>query len=124
MKNWQILITFFLSSLILYNSLRVSFTYIYYNIDTKGFIEAFCENIDKPELECNGKCHLKKIVETDNKDNNRPIQLIDLKNSLLYNENLTTINLKPLKLKKKDSFFYKNLYNYKISFSLFHPPQV
>lgn len=124
MKNWRILITFFLSSLILYNSLRVSFTYIYYNIDTKGFIEAFCENIDKPELECNGKCHLKKVVETDNKDNNRPIQLIDLKNLLLYNENLTTINLKPLKLKKKEFFLYKNLYNYKISFSLFHPPEV
>lgn len=31
---------------------------------------AFCENLDKPELECNGQCHLKKeiakAVETPN----------------------------------------------------------
>ena len=41
----------------------MTLTYAYYNLDTVGFIEKLCENKDKPELQCNGKCHLKKVVE-------------------------------------------------------------
>ncbi len=29
-----------------------------------------CENKDRPELECNGKCHLKKEIESQSEDQN------------------------------------------------------
>ena len=61
MKTSVILFSYLLSTLILYNSLRVTFTYAYYELDPVGFIEKLCENKDKPELQCNGKCHLKKV---------------------------------------------------------------
>ena len=124
MKNWRIIFCSFLSGLLLFNSLRASFTYIYYNIDLKGFIETYCKNIDKPELECNGKCQLKKVIETNNKDNSKPIHLIDFKDILLYKEHLLTVDFKFLSSEKKQFFFYKNLYQYKVSSSLFHPPQL
>jgi hypothetical protein len=100
----------------------VSITYIYYNVDTIGFIEALCENKDKPELACNGKCHLKKITKTNNEEQNKPIELIDFKDILLYSQKDYSHQKTNNKLLKKTSFHYLNLYNFKLLDSHFHPP--
>jgi hypothetical protein len=100
----------------------VSITYIYYNVDTAGFIEALCENKDKPELQCNGKCHLKKITKTTNEEKNQPIELIDFKDILLYNQKNYSHHLSDNTLQKKPSFFYLNLYSFKLLETCFHPP--
>ncbi len=34
-------------------------------VDTKNFVELFCVNKEKPELQCNGKCELSKLAESD-----------------------------------------------------------
>lgn len=122
MKNKKFVFTILFSTLILYSSLRVSITYIYYNIDTLAFIEAFCVNKDKPALKCNGKCHLKKITKTDHEEKNKPIQLIDFKDILLYNEKNESLHLNKYTFQNKTSFHYSNLYNYKLSKTCFHPP--
>ncbi|KGL62122.1 hypothetical protein [Polaribacter sp. Hel1_85] len=100
----------------------MSITYIYYNVDTIGFIEALCENKDKPELACNGKCHLKKITKTNNEEKNQPIQLIDFKDILLYNQKVSTLHLSSKTLQKKSNFYYLNLYSFKLLETCFHPP--
>lgn len=122
MKNWKLIVPIFFSILILYNSLRVSITYIYYNVDTVGFIEALCENKDKPELQCNGKCHLKKITKNNTDEQNKPIQLIDFKDILLYHQKNYTHQISNHLLLKKASFHYLNLYNFKLLDTHFHPP--
>lgn len=35
----------------------------YYIFNKQHIIEKFCENKDKPQLKCDGKCHLKKMVK-------------------------------------------------------------
>lgn len=122
MKNWKLLFSILFSTLILYNSLRVSITYIYYNVDPIGFIEEFCENKDKPELQCNGKCHLKKITKTTTEEKNAPIQLIDFKDILLYNQKISTAYLVLKTLPKKSNYSYLNLYDFKLLERHFHPP--
>ena len=114
MKKGTFILTLFLSVLILYNSLRVSITYIYYNVDTIGFIEALCENKDKPELACNGKCHLKKITKTTNEEKNQPINLIDFKDILLYNQKISSHQVDNIIHQSKSNFYYNNLYNFKL----------
>lgn len=47
----------FLFSTLFYN-VRFSYLVFFYSVDNKTFTEAFCENKDKPELQCNGSCHL------------------------------------------------------------------
>lgn len=37
--------------------------FINYTLNKQEIIEKFCENKDKPELQCEGKCHLKKQIE-------------------------------------------------------------
>lgn len=124
MKIESFFFSVFFSFLILYSSLRVSFTYLYYAIDTEGFIAALCENIDTPELECNGKCQLEKVIETPSSSNNKPIsQIIDFKDILLYRETLTRIDFLPQELKKKYPIYYSNLYRFTAMYTLFHPPK-
>jgi hypothetical protein len=121
-KNWKFILSILFSTLILYNSLRVSITYIYYNVDTAGFIEALCENKDKPELECNGKCHLNKITKNNNDEKNKPIELIDFKDILLYNQKNYSIHLSENTLQKKPTYYYLNLYSFNLLETYFHPP--
>ncbi|MFN6945138.1 MAG: hypothetical protein ACK4ND_09340 [Cytophagaceae bacterium] len=39
----------------------------YYNINKEYIAETLCENKAKPELDCEGKCYLKKQLEEDEK---------------------------------------------------------
>ena len=72
------------AAIVLLSSLRISATYAYYYLDTAGFIERLCENKDKPEMHCNGNCHLKKVVENNTEDSTIPFKDIDYKEILLY----------------------------------------
>jgi hypothetical protein len=104
--------------------LRVSFTYIYYTIDPIGFIEELCENKDQPELQCNGKCHLKKVTESSQSSEEVPVQIIDFKDILLHQNPDLAIDFKIKPNIKKAVFGYQNYYKYLVSNSSFHPPQV
>ena len=74
MKLNYIIISIVLSTLILFSTTRVSVTYAYYELDPIGFIENLCKNKDKPELACNGKCHLKKVTENSSDKQNSPVK--------------------------------------------------
>ncbi|SFZ92315.1 hypothetical protein SAMN05428642_102652 [Flaviramulus basaltis] len=124
MKISTIITSIILGVLILFNSLRVSLNYAYYEIDTKGFIEKLCENKDKPELQCNGKCHLKKVTESSSKESKEPNRLIDFKEILLYTEKPFEYNFKKIYYQNKIPSEYLNLYTYIGLENCFHPPQV
>jgi hypothetical protein len=47
-----------------------SLVIINYQVDKTNFIAKFCENKNKPELNCEGKCHLmKQLNETSSNEN-------------------------------------------------------
>lgn len=39
-----------------------SYSYVHYLVDYDNISENHCENKDKPELQCNGKCYLNKQI--------------------------------------------------------------
>lgn len=104
--------------------LRVSFTYIYYTIDPIGFIEELCKNKDQPQLQCNGKCHLKKVTESNKSSEEAPLQIIDFKDILLHQNPGIALDFKIKPTTKKGMFGYQNYYKYLVSNSSFHPPRV
>ncbi|WP_299112745.1 hypothetical protein [uncultured Winogradskyella sp.] len=53
---------------------------LYYQLNIDYIIEAYCVNKDKPELQCNGKCHLAKQLQI--VDNNTSIEKSSI--SLVY----------------------------------------
>ena len=123
-KISTVIISIVLGSLILFNSLRVTLTYAYYEIDPVGFIEKLCKNKDKPELQCNGKCHLKKVTESSSKESKEPTRLIDFKEILLYSAKPFEYSFNKIFYQKKISSEYVNLYSYIGLKNCFHPPQV
>ncbi len=105
--------------------MRVTLNYGYYHIDTIGFIEAFCVNQDKPELKCNGKCHLKKVSKSQDKDQKTPESIVDFKELLLFTNTMETIVFQQkIRLKKQNPSTYQNLYSFHNINDCFHPPKV
>ena len=123
MKNWTFFFSIGLSTLIMFNTLRVPLTFLYYEIDPVGFIEKLCVNQDKPELQCNGKCHLTKVTKSseDDKTTNKTSNF----EVLLFSQPLSDYKIiTSFTTQKKKFFSYLNLYNFKYNISCFHPPQV
>lgn len=124
MKNWILTLSLGLSFLIILHTLKVSLTFMYYYLNTNSFIEMFCENKDKPELQCNGQCHLKTVSESsDDKSNSpNPFNLEDLQ---LFNQKISSYeSYTEFFISEKISYFYLNLYRFSYTKSCFHPPQV
>ncbi len=114
-----------LAALLLVNTMRVSITYAYYEIDPIGFIEALCENKDQPELQCNGKCHLKKVSKSQDKEQKTPESIIDFKELLLYPNPLMKFGLvQKTYTNKQPQIVYQNLYSFINTNDCFHPPRV
>jgi hypothetical protein len=112
--------------LILVNSFWATFTFSYYELDTIGFIERFCENKEKPKLQCNGKCHLKKVAESQDKKQKRPENIIDFRDLVLYQHSpITGIEGHVVPTAKGQKLVpYQNLYAYHIIIDCFRPPWV
>ena len=101
-----------------------------YIVNYEYISTVLCENKDKPELNCCGKCHLKKElasasegekpINSDKKDNSKQeVEVLffqDIKSLVaeqIYFQNTTSIN---------DN--YSNLYFHLSGCSVFHPPTI
>jgi len=124
MKIGYYILSIFLTALIFSNSIRASLTYAYYELDPIGFIEALCENKDKPELACNGKCHLKKVAESQDSNKKTPESIVDFKELFLFtNPKEETPLFYRISYKKQSPNPYQNLYSYINVMDCFHPPR-
>ncbi len=124
MKVGTYFFSIILTTLILINSLRVSITYSYYKLDPIGFIEKLCENKDRPKLQCNGKCHLKKISESQNNEQRTPESIIGFKEILFFTDAIEECNILNFADTKKPLFIYINFYKHLEISPLDPPPQV
>ncbi|MBT8260569.1 MAG: hypothetical protein KJN82_04585 [Bacteroidia bacterium] len=123
MKIGSAILSIILATLIMLSSLRISLTFTYYKLDPVGFIERLCENKYQPELECNGKCHLKKVTQTTTENDNFPINIIDFKELLLYYNSAIKYNL-VLDFNYKNNYSkYNNHYSFLNEYNYFHPPK-
>ncbi len=110
---------------ITFYSLRLSITFFHYAVFNESFTEMYCENIDKPELECNGKCHLLQEIDDEHTDSHAFYLNKNLhENIWLY------VVVVPNLLEYKQSFSFSNqptdephnLYQFSFSDFIFHPP--
>ena len=124
MKTGSIILSTVLASLILFSSIRVSITYAYYEIDPVGFIQKLCENKDKPELQCNGKCHLKKVAESNTDNKQEPAKFTSLKEITLFVVEKMYITFRTILNRENIQFDYNNLYAFSCIPQIDHPPQV
>ncbi len=55
----------------LVQSWKVTMVYAWYYANRDKIAERFCENLDRPELMCSGKCHIQKVIEDVKQDRDR-----------------------------------------------------
>jgi hypothetical protein len=47
-----------------------------YEINKSEIIQKFCENKDEPDLKCEGTCHMKKMMLTEESDEGEPMTVL------------------------------------------------
>lgn len=117
---------FILSMAFLAQMFSASFIVLNYEVNQSYIIENFCENLDKPELKCDGKCHLAKQIKEDaDHKEEAPIVLNEMLSFVLAVEELPAFDFDNY---DTDDFKFNSHYlegNYSNSLeSLFRPPQV
>lgn len=101
--------------------------YSIYDYDKELFISLFCENIDRPEFNCDGKCYLAKVQQEKN-DEDAANRLKQLQTEIIYNyperpatvDNVSTLDKGGI---KKISY-RKSLYAFDFTSSLVKPPEI
>ena len=62
-------ISLILLGLVLINTLSLSLVKIHYELNKDFIVENYCVNLDKPELNCDGQCHLDELLNIISSDN-------------------------------------------------------
>jgi len=97
-----------------------------YEVNTAYIIENFCENTDKPELKCNGKCHLIKQIKADSEQKSEtPASLTELTVFVLALEEIAYFEFRSIDSEPiaSNSLYLEGNYSNHLQ-SIFHPPQV
>lgn len=97
-----------------------------YAVNYDYISEVLCINKDKPELKCNGKCHLQNELakasddssEQNNQENNLKISQVEFSSLHVFSISISAIS-EPL---ESNIPLFNNNYSYLPSYSIFHPP--
>ncbi|WP_147677463.1 hypothetical protein [Algibacter pacificus] len=123
MKKWIVLFSVGFSTLIMFNTCRVSYMFMSYKLDPVSFIENYCINKDKPELHCNGKCQLKKVTQS-SENEKEAVKFLNYE-LLLFHQLIEDYQIhSTVFTPKNECFSYLNLYSFNFKLSCFHPPRV
>lgn len=121
MKNWLIYCFVFL---LVFYQLKDGFIVVGFKMNQQYIAENFCENIDKPELHCNGQCvFMKAINESHKNDNQFPALNLGGKFSFFTAQDFTSFVFEKLLFDKTRSIFIYFPFNSQDFFdTLFRPP--
>lgn len=100
---------------------------VWYEANQDYIASELCENKEKPQLHCNGKCYLKKqLNKVDDTRNDKQLPGKKVKSELpeyvVSSANFSTIAF-PAETAPQNSI-YNNLYTFEASYYIFHPPPV
>lgn len=115
----------FLLSLFMFTQVYNTAMWVNYELNTEVITDLFCENTDKPEMNCHGVCHLKKQVI--NQEQDSPVesnQQFYINEIQLFSSNEEITLSKVSEEVVSHSFYENDLYSFLTENSLFHPPKV
>lgn len=94
-------------------------------IFTDNFVETYCENTDKPDLECDGKCYLSDVLNKKEPDTPKNTSIF-LETELIFTISFfdTDLSFDAHVSKRQQSYFYTSLYKFYHLKSSFKPPAI
>ncbi|MDO3695771.1 hypothetical protein QVZ41_13055 [Wenyingzhuangia sp. chi5] len=99
---------------------------VYYETHLSEIIEKYCVNKDKPELQCNGQCHLaKELSVADASKDGKAIVEVSAAFFPVYFQEIEQTNLSFFSIMKKTPYLdYDFTYAYMLSHRINKPPMV
>ena len=113
-----------LSLLLLSNSLRVSAVYGWYTLDIESFVAQLCENTDKPELKCDGKCFLTKVAANTSSQDEQKTPILEWDQLVFCQLEVSFQEVALVPATRGNNHHYTALYSDMFSYAIFHPPKV
>lgn len=104
------------------NSLKVSLVYGWYTLDIESFIEQLCENKDRPELQCNGKCYLSKMDADTSTQDEQTIPVLEWDQLVFCQTEIALNEEDVLVVSECANLHYSMTYTRGYFQSIFHPP--
>jgi len=98
----------------------------YFQLNIDYIIDTYCVNKEKPELQCNGNCHLTKQLSTVSNNDIEPKGLTTLAEAfypVFFQIESYETDVISLNIKKPSKWHYLSIYIYRYSFNCFHPPK-
>ena len=88
--------------------------------------KTFCVNRDKPVMQCNGRCHLSKLIkESKEQEKDTPNTVEEKRASLIFllDFDKPIITFTETRQKRQSVFFYKTIFSSSYLKEVFHPPK-
>jgi hypothetical protein len=103
--------------------MKNSLLYTLYNVNQEVFVELFCINKDRPELHCDGKCELSKILKE--KEREKTSQVLLQLDHVFINQQVSFTFPAPIipEQGKKPCPYTQDLYCYTFFLKLSEPPE-
>lgn len=99
---------------------------VIYELAKPVIIENYCVNKEKPEMRCNGKCHLTTMLDAEENQNEDPVDLPTPEFKFQFSFFLGPLNtLLPKPMGKACQYAeQKAVQSMEINTDIFHPPRV
>ena len=96
-----------------------------YNLNKEYIASVLCENRNKPELACNGKCYLnKKLAQSQDENHDHSIPQIDLSKYPVTPISYFTYVYKAIETTNESQYYNVPKHPQKYTSSVFRPPIV
>lgn len=103
--------------------MRITAVYSWYALDLDSFVEQLCENKDRPQLQCNGKCYLSKMMAENSKEEAPSSMMLEWEPQVFYDASRIILPEVELILFHSNNFYYLLQVTDTDLSSVFHPPR-
>lgn len=114
--------SFTMTILFLLVSFQQALIVVHFKLNQQNIEKEFCENKAKPELQCHGKCHLKKELEKSEK-NDLELNSIFKKIDMLQHQDFE-FPIHILKMINNKVLIYKEFSRFEPCLEIFVPPPI
>lgn len=119
------ILSFMLLGIFMLHSFSKGIIYLDYQLHKDYIASTLCENKDKPEMHCDGQCHLKKQLEEDDEKDQSPVNSVKQVNEILlfFTELRPALNFENF-IKSEEEKFISYLQPISVGhlLSVFRPP--
>lgn len=129
MKVFQQIGVVLVVALLFVKSMVAPVLFLDYELRKDFIIQNYCENKDRPELNCDGKCYLAKRIQATQQEDERQAtsQFVSKLFSLEFHNSQSlsvTHELCSTETEPSNNFFYQETPVTAVAFQVFHPPIV